>query len=282
MMGPRHATSSVAGWLAGSALLDHFAHYHQSLAQILIGAAVCGGSGLINDLDSSGAVFRGEGGATVAHTFGRVSLFVAECVEKLSLGVYWLTSTRKDGKRSSGHRTFTHTIPFVGLLGWGTTALCAHYGRWAVLGLLFVTVGLAFRGLFPKAAKRAGWLLTTVLSACAAGAAYLALPADRGYPLLGAAVGAGALFHILGDLPTEMGVPVLWPIPIGGRMWRMIRLPKWLAFKAGGTFEVRVLRWLFPAATIAAVVLLAHPAFWPGTQPAPAPAVAHIREGGTR
>lgn len=279
-MGPRHATSSAAGWLAGSLALQHFAGYHQSPAALAIGTVVCAGSGLLPDLDSSGAVTRGKGGATVAHTFGRSSLFVAECVEKVSLGVYRLTSTRKDCERTNGHRTFTHTLPFAGLVGWGTTALCAHYGRWAVLGILFVTVGLAFRGLFPKAATRAGWLLTTILSAGAAGVAYVALPAGRGYPLIGAAVGAGALLHILGDAITKQMVPLFWPIPLGGRMWRMVGLP---VIEAGGATERYVLRWMFPVVAAASVVLLAHPAFWPTTtHPTPAPAVAHIEKGKTR
>lgn len=37
-----------------------------------------------------------------------------------------------------------------------------------------------------------------------------------------------------GDAPTESGIP-------GWRLWTEWRLPKWLAFKAGGAFEVGVL-----------------------------------------
>ena len=48
-----------------------------------------------------GQVTSNQGGATVAHTFGVVSLFAAECVEKFSLGVYNVTD-REDGRRHNG------------------------------------------------------------------------------------------------------------------------------------------------------------------------------------
>jgi membrane-bound metal-dependent hydrolase YbcI (DUF457 family) len=48
---------------------------------------------------------------------------------------------------------------------------------------------------------------------------------------LGAIVMIGMYLHILGDSPTEMGIP-------GVRLNRFWRLPKWLAFRAGGPFEI--------------------------------------------
>src|SRR5438876_12219222 len=104
MMGPSHALSGAAVWLGGSLALDHFAHYHQHPTVIAVGAAMCAGGALLPDMDLSGRVTTDEGGATVAHTFGVVSLFVAECVEKLSLGIYDLTKTRRDPHRDHGHR----------------------------------------------------------------------------------------------------------------------------------------------------------------------------------
>lgn len=244
MMGPSHALSGAAVWLAGSWALNHFAGYEQSPLVVAVGAAVCAGSALLPDLDLSGRVTANRGGATVAHTFGVVSLFLAEVVEKVSLAVYRLTRTRRDPERGYGHRTLTHTLPFAGLLGWGTTALCARYGKWAVIGVLFVTIGLALRGLFEKWAERAGWLLVTSASAAAAGLTYALLPGGRGYPMLGVAVGVGCLVHLLGDMVTSSGVPLLWPIPTGRRMWRMFGVPDAIALRVGGTGE-HVLRGVF-------------------------------------
>ncbi len=259
MMGPSHALSGAAVWLAGSWGLDHFAGYDQTPLAIAVGTAVCAGGALFPDLDLSGRVTRNQGGATVARTFGVLSLFVAECIEKMSLGVYYATKLSRDPRRDNGHRTFTHTLPFTGLVGWGTTALCAHVGRWAVLGIVFFMVGLALRGLFDEWAQRAGWLIVTVVSAVVAWFTFLNLPADRGYPMLGLAVGVGCFVHILGDMVTKNGVPILWPVPIGRRMWRMIGVPNSMAVKVGGTVEVVVLRTAFGLVSVLAALGLAAP-----------------------
>ena len=259
MMGPSHALSGAAVWLSGSWALAHLGYAQTPLA-IAVGTAVCAGGALFPDLDLSGKVTRNAGGATVARTFGVFSLFVAECIEKLSLGVYYATKLSRDPRRDNGHRTFTHTLPFTALVGWGTTALCGHVGRWAVLGVVFFMVGLALRGLFDEWAQRAGWLIVTVVSAAVAWVTFLKLPADRGYPMLGLAVGVGCLVHILGDMITKNGVPILWPIPLGRRTWRMIGVPSGLAVRVGGTVEVVVLRTAFALVSVLALAGLIGPA----------------------
>ncbi|HEX8627332.1 MAG TPA: metal-dependent hydrolase [Catenuloplanes sp.] len=260
MMGPSHALSGAAVWLAGSWAVDHFAGYGQSPLAVAVGTAVCAGGALFPDLDLSGKVTRNRGGATVARTFGVFSLFLAEVIEKLSLIVYHATKTRRDPDRENGHRTFTHTIPFTVLVGWGTTALCAGFGRWAVVGILFVMIGLALRGLFDDWAQRVGWVTVTLLSAAGAWFAYLGLPGDRGYPVLGLAVGVGCFVHLLGDMITKNGVPILWPITTHGRRWRMIGVPNRMAIRAGGRVEVLVLRGAFSVISVLATLGLVAPA----------------------
>lgn len=51
---------------------------------------------------------------------------------------------------------------------------------------------------------------------------------------LGAIVCLGMYLHIVGDGPTEMGIP-------GRSLYSFWRLPKWLAFRAGGPFEILAL-----------------------------------------
>jgi len=256
MMGSSHALSGAAVWLAGSLALEHFAGYHQGPLQIAVGTAICAGGALLPDMDLSGRVTTNRGGATVARTFGIVSLFAAEVVEKVSLGVYRMTRWRADPKRSYGHRTLTHTLIFNVGIGWLTTMLCAAYGRWAVLGVLFVCFGMALRGLFDDWAQRAGWVVITGTSAIAAIEAYRYLPADRGYPMLGLAVGVGGLVHVLGDMITKHGCPVLWPIPIGRRLWYCVGLPPGLSIKAGGTVERVFLRSVFTLVALGAALAL--------------------------
>jgi membrane-bound metal-dependent hydrolase YbcI (DUF457 family) len=259
MMGPSHALSGAAVWLTGSLALDQFADYHQSPLAIAVGTAVCAGGALFPDLDLSGRVTRNQGGATVARTFGVFSLFIAEVIEKISLGVYHATKLSRDPHRNNGHRTLTHTLPFTVLVGWGTTALCASYGKWAVIGILFFMIGLALRGLFDEWAKRAGWVIVTLVSLGAAWFTSLHLPGDRGYPMLGLAVGVGCFVHLMGDIITSNGIPLLWPIPVKRRMWLMVGVPNKMAVKVGGKVEVVVLRTVFTVVSLLAAAGLAAP-----------------------
>jgi membrane-bound metal-dependent hydrolase YbcI (DUF457 family) len=260
MMGPSHALSGASVWLAGAWALDQFAGYQQTPVEIAIGTAVCAGAALLPDLDLSGRVTSGEGGAAVAKVFGRLSLFVAEVVEKASLAVYSLTRLRNDPERDNGHRTLTHTLPFAAAMGALTTWACTAGGKWAVIGVLFLMLGMALRGLFHTFAEKAGWIIISVLSAAAAYATYLYLPAGRGYPLLGVAVGVGCIVHLLGDIVTSAGVPILWPLPTGRRLWRMIGVPNLFAVSVGGRVETVLLRGMFTLVSLAAVGALAYPA----------------------
>jgi membrane-bound metal-dependent hydrolase YbcI (DUF457 family) len=260
MMGPSHALSGAAVWLAGSWAMDYFADYQQSPLEIAVGTAVCAGAALLPDIDLSGRVITNQGGATVAKTFGRVSLFVAEVVEKTSLAIYTMTRLRNDPDRDNGHRTFTHTLPFAVGMGALTTWACTAGGVWAVMAVLFLMLGLALRGLFHTVAERLGWIPITLISAGAAYGTWLYLPAGRGYPLLGVAVGAGCVVHLFGDIITRAGVPIFWPLPLGRRSWRMVGLPNALALTAGGRVETLVLRGAFTLVSMAAVGALAAPA----------------------
>ncbi|MBO0871336.1 MAG: metal-dependent hydrolase [Micromonosporaceae bacterium] len=262
MMGPSHALSGAATWLVGSLALSHFANYHQSPVSLAVGTAMCAGGALLPDLDLSGRVTRDEGGATVAHTFGVVSLFLAECIEKLSLGIYDLTRMRDDPHRDNGHRTFTHTLPFNIGVGYGVFELCLHFGKPAVIGVLFFTFAMALRGLFQSWSKRAGWVIVTLVAAAGAWGAFERLAAGRGYPVLGIALGVGGLVHLLGDMVTSHGCPVLWPLPTGRRMWRCIGVPDAIAVKVGGKVERLVVRPVFAVASVLATAALWVPGLW--------------------
>ena len=259
MMGPSHALSGAAVWAGGSLALDYFAGFHQTPLQLAVGTAMCAGGALLPDLDLSGRVTTNQGGATVAHTFGVVSLFLAEVIEKVSLGVYDVTKLRRDPHRDNGHRTLTHTLLFNLAVGFGIFELCLHFGKWAVIGVLFFTFAMALRGLFEKWAQRAGWVIVTIVSAAAAFGAFERLPGGRGYPVLGLAIGVGGIVHLLGDMLTSHGCPVFWPLPLGRRMWRCIGLPDSVAVKVGGKVEVYVLRTAFALVTIAAAGTLVVP-----------------------
>jgi membrane-bound metal-dependent hydrolase YbcI (DUF457 family) len=264
MLGPSHALSGAAVWLAASFGAMQFAHFHQSPAQIAIGTAMCAGGALVPDLDLSGRVTADKGGATVAHTFGVVSLFTAECIEKVSLGVYDVTKTHRDPHRHHGHRTLTHTLIFTALVGWGVYAGCTRYGKTAVLVTLFLSFAMALRGLFARWSKRAGWLLVTAVAGWTTYLAYNHLSTGRGYPVLGLSIGAGCLVHLLGDVITKEGCPLFWPLPIAHRRWYDVGVPNAFAVKVGGAMEVIVLRTMFFLISLGAAAGLAQ--HWASTQ----------------
>jgi membrane-bound metal-dependent hydrolase YbcI (DUF457 family) len=265
MLGPSHALSGAAVWAGGSLALAQFAGFHQTPLQLAVGTAMCAGGALMPDLDLSGRVTSRQGGATVAHTFGVFSLFLAEVIEKVSLGVYDVTKTNRDPHRDNGHRTLTHTLIFNVAVGAGVTALCTEFGKTAVIAVLFFTFAMALRGLFVKWAQRAGWLIVTLVSAGAAFFAYERLPGGRGYPVLGLAIGVGGIVHLLGDMLTRHGCPLLWPFPLGRRMWRCLGVPDSVSVKVGGKVEVYVLRTTFALATLAAVGYLVLPVLLPAS-----------------
>lgn len=259
MMGPSHALSGAAAWLTGVFVLEQTGVLNrQTPLELAVGTAVCAGGALLPDLDLSGKVTTGQGGATVAHTFGRVSMVLAEIIEKFSLGVYTATKTKRDSDRDNGHRTLTHTIIFNVAIGLGTWQLALRYGKWAVLTIMFLMTGLALRGLFDKWAAKAGWLIISGLSAAFAYYTYLHLHGDRGYPLLGVAVGVGGLVHLAGDVVTSHGCPLFWPVPLHRKTWHCVGVPNSMAVEVGGRVETVILRTVFTAiALLGAAGLLA-------------------------
>ena len=260
MMGPSHALSGAAAWLAGSLVLEQANWLHQTPLQLAVGTAMCAGGALVPDMDLSGRVTTNQGGATVAHTFGVVSLFAAEVIEKVSLGIYNLTRRGGDPRRHNGHRTFTHTIVFNVALGAGTMALCARFGKWAVITVAFITFAMALRGLFVKWANRAGWFIVTGVAAASAFGVYQTLPGGRGYPVLGIAMGVGGFVHLLGDMLTDHGCPLFWPLPLGKRkLWRNIGVPDIMAVRVGSKVEVLGLRTAFTVISLASAAWL----LWP-------------------
>lgn len=241
VMGPTHAMSGAALWLVGSAVATAAFGIDQSSAELVVGTIAVSGAALYPDIDCAGKVTENKGGSTVARSFGVASLFVAECVERLCYWFYLLTKTKKDKKRKNGHRTFTHTAVHAILVGLGVGLLAAKFGKPAVIAILFILTGFAVRGLLPTAVNKKGWLITTGVALAASYGMYHLLPENRSYWILGLAMGLGCFIHILGDMITKMGSPMLFPIPIKKRVWADLGLPRDIALRAGGKGENRVL-----------------------------------------
>lgn len=245
VMGATHAVSgAVAGLLVAQVLPPDWGG-PTSTAEVLTFAGVCAGAALLPDLDTNQS--------TVARSFGPLSAMFARGVDRISLGYYGITRGRKDPHRHGGHRTLTHTALFAVAVSVGVSAAVIRFGRPAIIATLFLTLGLALRGLAGGWAAKHGWMAVTAVAAVLAAVTWQFYPDEVGSRALGAAVGLGCLMHCLGDAITREGVPFLAPLmPWRGRRWQEWRLPSWLAIRAGGPFERAVLG---PALTIAAIAL---------------------------
>lgn len=227
VMGPTHAMSGAAAGLALGAFLPAHWGGAESAAELFVFAGVTAGAALLPDLDTP------QG--TLARSFGLVSTTAAHVVENTSQAIYNVTKTRKDDPINNGHRTATHTIWFALLAGGAVSALVGSFGKTAAVGVLFFMLGLAIRGLAPTWTKKQDWLYVTGLSLALALAVWAILPASAGSAALGAAVAVGCLTHLLGDMITKRGVPLLGGVvSIGGKRWWDFGPPAPLRIRANG------------------------------------------------
>ncbi|AZI65515.1 MULTISPECIES: metal-dependent hydrolase [Rhodococcus] len=227
VMGPTHAMSGAATGLAIAAVLPPEWGGPTSIPGAFIFAGITAGAALLPDLDSPQA--------TIARSFGPLSQAVAHVVERISLAFHSLTSTKRDDNRENGHRTTTHTLGFAVLAGLAVTALVTAFGKPATIGVLFLMLGLAIRGLFPQWVKKNDWLAVTGAAAGLSVLTWVAAPESVSGVALGAAVTVGVITHLLGDAGTKMGVPMLAPfVKINGKRWWDVAPPAAVRIKASG------------------------------------------------
>ncbi|HEX5495718.1 MAG TPA: metal-dependent hydrolase [Mycobacteriales bacterium] len=189
MLGHSHATSGALGWsLLAPTVLSRLTDVRLRPGEVLAGTVLCAGAALLPDLDHP------EG--TIAHFLGPVSRLLTRVVNFVS----------------GGHRHGTHSFLFAGLMGVGTWAGERYLGRYFVLAMVFVLLGLASRALHlcPPGEGIHSWGVVVVESAVGT------LVVDRWIPNLPDwmpyLVAAGCLIHLVGDCLTERGCPLLWPV----------------------------------------------------------------------
>ena len=141
------------------------------------------------------------------------------------------------------------------MIGAGVGSLAEKYGKTAVVIALFLLFGMGIRGLSRQPGQVVGLDHHHGVVGVAAYVAANELPYNRGYPLLGLAVGGGCLVHTLGDMITRAGCPVVWPVPIRGERWYEIGLPDAIALRAGGAVEKAVVVPVFIAIAVIGVVI---------------------------
>jgi membrane-bound metal-dependent hydrolase YbcI (DUF457 family) len=228
--GPTHAVMGFAAW--GGVSLLAVTHGVPITAQTwLAGAMLTAGAALLPDLDHPPA--------TVSRSFGPITGITSRGVNMVSVGIYNMTRLRKDPHRDGGHRTFTHTAVFAALTGTVLTTLVLLNNPWLTSALLFFFAGLGIRGLLHEWDHKADTFVVILLSALVTWYCWQWVrTGDHHAQWFGVAAVTGCLAHLVGDMVTEEGCPMLWPIPIGRRLWYPLGIPGPLRYRTGSKVEM--------------------------------------------
>jgi membrane-bound metal-dependent hydrolase YbcI (DUF457 family) len=221
MMGGHHAASGAAAWVAIASTGPYtLGWYPLDPTGILIGGMTTAGTALVCDWDHRHS--------TVAQSLPPVSNAVAVGIEKLS----------------GGHRQGTHSLlgasVFVVL-----AAVASQFQVSTAVGTLSVGAGVLCMFMINLAAKalklfpKSGWLSNWIFALVMAGLVTWFAPEQWSW--LPLSMMAGVVVHILGDLVTTGGVPLLWPIVIKPpKFWRRIPVLNDI-WRANGALSVPLL-----------------------------------------
>jgi membrane-bound metal-dependent hydrolase YbcI (DUF457 family) len=215
VLGRTHALSgAVAGAAAGLTLA------HLTPAGVAVASVLTAGAAVLPDIDHPDA--------TVARCFGLITRVFAWLVEKLS----------------GGHRHGTHSLAGIAVFTAAAYASVSYRhllaGRIALGLLLTLVLAAALRAL-----RIGGHAADLLAVAGAAGVIW----SGFGVATLGWAVALGTTMHIAGDMLTDEGVPLAWPMSRA----HVRLLPEPLAFTTGTRPE----RWLVAPLLLAALAWLA-------------------------
>jgi len=217
-MGTTHAYSGAVTFLAIAPLVGATSQY--TPGQVAVGVGVAAGGAMLPDLD--------QRGATISRSLGPVTNTLA-----------WVV-----GKVSGGHRNGTHSLLGIAAAVALTSLVCS-FGGFAEAFTLWLLWGIGMRacGVQVPFSNAATVAVNAVAVAVGVTIVYV-VGVDVGN-VLPTAVGLGCAVHIVGDMLTKEGCPLLWPI--SPRRYSIT------GFRTGGPVE----KWLVaPALVVAFVGLL--------------------------
>lgn len=246
-MGRTHALSAVALILAVFAFIPSVitkladGSSHESVfAMIALITLVSAGGALIPDLDNTNSSAESQLGI-----FGTMlSAFMRATAPLVKAALH----TKYDKNIDNAHRGFYHTGLCAVLMGALFAFLCSPVinfkvgpvtcnGRTVALILAFISTDLALStiiGAIWKSKKTLDMIISLSMSFGIAWLLLSIMPAHVPYTLIGLLFGLSMLIHDLGDCFTTQGAPILFPLPIRGKMWYDVRF---LKIKAGGLIE---------------------------------------------
>lgn len=255
LMGPTHALSAVAfallfTWLASDIMFKEI--LGSSNVVVFISAMVIiVGASLMPDLDATNS--------TSINVLGIVGTVLSKAMRGFSAIIQNIIKGPYD-KSSDPHRGFWHTLVSAFLVGALFSALTninielfaikdtpITIATFIVMFLLYISIQLSlvslFKPLYDKKKSKIGKLGTAVGAIVISFILVYLLPSNINYYWVGGAVTFGWIAHLLGDMMTVSGVPILFPLKFKGKRWWDFRLP--FGIKAGGFIEKTVLIPLF-------------------------------------
>lgn len=231
---------------------------------------VTAGAALLPDLDNSAS--------TAKSSLGYLGDGLSVLFRSTSSVLQTTVRLKRDDDSPNPHRGFYHTLPGAALLGLlvflGTrmttgelvfpwVGTLTHGGFFALiiawLHLHMALAGLA-KDITKKIKKKAGpfgELVALLVSFTLTFLLFGQLPKDLDYWWLGVSVALGCLIHILGDMFTTAGVPILFPLPIRGKLWWTVRLTP---IRAGGVVEKYLFTPVFLGVIVVSLIKMLLPA----------------------
>lgn len=257
LMGPTHALSAIAiaflvTWLASDFMFGVVLGSDSSIV-FIAAVIIIVGAALMPDLDAVQS--------TSINTLGAVGSLLSKSMRAFSSIVQNTIKSSGDSSGADPHRGFWHTILsafLIGALTWGLTSIDTPFftimdvevsiALFIVVFIIFISIQLFIASLLKSVHKKAkknlgGKVLVRLGSLFISILLVSMLPKDLSYNWVGAAVTFGWLAHLVGDMMTVAGVPVLFPLKHKGKRWWNFRLP--LGIRAGGFIEMSILIPLF-------------------------------------
>ena len=226
MMGGHHAATGAAAWVAVTASTPIALGWYPGVTDtgVIAGALVCAGAALLPDADHHSG--------TIANSLRPVSNVVVKGIEAVS----------------GGHRKGTHSILGIAVftaIAWGLGFVSIDTGNEEIGSILIgpgimcvLLAAFALKALkITRDTKVLPWTTSITL------AVLVAVFAPEEWFWMPFSVALGCTVHILGDMITTAGVPLLWPLKFRSPYWmrnkRGIELD--MFWRYGGNIAVPIL-----------------------------------------
>lgn len=265
LMGPTHALFALtmallATWIASDLMFKKIL----GTTDLLVYCAalvIIVGSSLMPDLDAVNS--------TVINVLGIIGSVLSSAMRAFSS---FIQSTIKGPYDKAGdpHRGFWHTLVASFLIGFVISMLTNikiplfsiggtqfTVSSVIIVFIIYISIQLTLASLFKSFYKKQSKSILMKIGTGLGSLGFAVLlvrfmPTTINYNWVGGAVTFGWITHLLGDMLTVSGVPILFPLKRKGKRWWNYRFP--FGIKAGGYVEKTILIPLFSIISIISLI----------------------------